>query len=39
MNALGNKGGKTIGVNEVDATALDQSFEGRNGAATSGAEV
>ena len=39
MNALGNKGGKTIGVNEVDATTLDHSFEGRNGAATSGAEV
>ena len=40
MNTLGNKGGKAVGVAEIDVTkALDHNFEGRNRAATSGTEV
>ena len=40
MNALGTRVEKADGVGETDVTdALDYSTEGRNKAATSGAEV
>ena len=40
MNALANRVGKAVSVDETDAAgALDYSTEGRNRAATSGAEV